>query len=619
MADRLQPGLQVTNANLGVVNEISRNFLFAEEYYRTAIDINSRHYFPFERLGFVYMNTTNYAMADSFFYEADLRKKGFHFRENEISISPQPLVESPYFPFFCDMDTLVLKKDDIMAFFTWGVQNYDKTDYINADRILKRVVALDKKNPLVFHYLGKIFYDQKNWETAEVMFKYAAQYWLNDARFKRYCDSVIKSKKYPYQHDCFENFFRKHYYEKIEDYYFLAKLYESWAHYEEAEIFYRKIISFKPADLGGYLKLWQMLEKLGRYTEAEKVIKSFSAFDKERSDRELNEFYRRTIKQIPENGDWPYRLGLFLYDRASLKSRALYFDTIIWFPKLNKEIFMDFDNYSKIGNELSWDISIHGSPKKVNIEQIHENRIVIHLPGIDEYIVLADAIYTPRKDAIEYLLKADSLLTETEVKADINFKVGNVYVWAGSKKQSYPYYARSVNLIPDNASARLSLIDVCKAIYKNRAGLEQLNYLYDHRQINFPKRLLFAEFLIHSGQFDTAKKVIEEAQAIHPYQVPETFDLLGRLNLLSGQAEQAIRYYKDYLNAMYAMATQYAKSGNQNEAWKWLEESMKKGFIYSWVLQFDPAWSNVKSSKKWIDLINRFPKKKYPIPTDVTK
>jgi tetratricopeptide (TPR) repeat protein len=193
----------------------------------------------------------------------------------------------------------------------------------------------------------------------------------------------------------------------------------------------------------------------------------------------------------------------------------------------------------------------------------------------------------------------------------------------GFKKKAYPYYARSVELIPDNASARLSLIDVCKALYKNRAGLEQLNYLYEHQQIDFPKRLLLAEFFIHSGQFDKAKKIIEEAQAIHPYLVPETFDLLGRLYLLSGQAELAILFYRDYLNTspdnpntMYAMATQYAKSGNQNEAWKWLEESLKKGFNYSWVLKFDASWKDFRNTMKWNDLIKRFPMKKYFIATN---
>ncbi|HEY6062213.1 MAG TPA: caspase family protein, partial [Chitinophagaceae bacterium] len=548
VADGLQADQQNNNANLGVIYEKSGNWLFAEEFYRKAIDINSRHYFPFERLGFVYMNMTQYAEADSFFYEADLRKKGYHFKENESDVGDLGIVAAPMSEFFCNIDTLILQKDDLLAFFTWGVQEYKVKNYKNAERILKKVIALDKTNPLVFHYLGKILYDQQKWEDAEVMFKFAVKYYLNDSDFKKYGDSVINSKKYPYDHDCFENFFRDSYYDRIEDYYFLATLYESWAHYEEAEIYYRKIIESDKNNLGGYVKLWRMLEKLGRYTETEKVIQSYAEYDKERTERELNEFYRRTIPKFPENGDWSYRLGLLLYERAEAKSREAYLDTIIWFPKLNREIFIDLDSYKRLGTDLKWDKTITGSPQLVTVvPQLHENPAGIIIPGTREGLTLADAIYTPRKDAITYLLKADSLFTETETKADINFKVGNVFVWAGSKKQAYPYYAKSVELVPDNAGARLSLVDVCKSLYKNRVGLEQLNYLYGHQQINFQKRLLLAEFLVHSSQFEKAKKIIEEAQAIHPYVVPETFDLMGRLYLLSGQAAKANLFYQDYL------------------------------------------------------------------------
>ena len=176
--------------------------------------------------------------------------------------------------------------------------------------------------------------------------------------------------------------------------------------------------------------------------------------------------------------------------------------------------------------------------------------------------------------------------------------------------------------MPDNAGARLNLVDVCKALYKNRAGLEQLDYLYEHQQINFPKRLLFAEFLVHSSQFEKAKKVIEEVQAIHPYVVPETFDLMGRLYLLSGQPTQAIRFYKDFLassknnpNTLYTIASLYAKAGNGTEAWKWLQESLIKGFRYSWVLQYDPSWKNLRNTKNWDNLIKRFPMKKYDNPS----
>src|SRR6202008_1567661 len=91
-AERLQPRLSTTQINFGILNELSGNLLYAEENYRDAIDINSRHYFPFERLGFVYMNTTQYALADSFFHEADLRKKGYNFRENELIPFPEGIV-----------------------------------------------------------------------------------------------------------------------------------------------------------------------------------------------------------------------------------------------------------------------------------------------------------------------------------------------------------------------------------------------------------------------------------------------------------------------------------------------------------------------------------------------
>lgn len=628
LAESLQADLQNTNTNLGLIHELSGNWLFAEEFYRKAIDINSRHYFPFERLGFVYMSTTQYAAADSFFYEADLRKKGYHFKESE-SDEGRWSVDSPVFPFlYCNVDSLILQKDDILAFFTWGVQEYQATNYKNAGRILKKVIALDKTNPLVFHYMGKIFYDQKKWEEAEVMFRFAVNYYLNDSAFNKYCDSVITSKKYPYAHDCYEEFFRGNYYQMIEDYYFLATLYESWAHYEEAEAWYRKIIELDKTDLRGYVKLWRMLEKLGRYTETEKVIQSYTAYDKERTERELNEFYRRILSKFPENGDWAYRLGLLLYNRAEKKSRETYLDSIIWFPKLNKEVFIDIDSYNRLGTDLKWDQTINGSPRLVTVQpHLYEVPTRITIPGTGEVDTLADAIYTPRKDAITYLLKADSLLTETETKADINFKVGNVYVWSGSKKQAFPYYKRSVELVPDNAGARLSLIDICKALYKNRAGLEQLNYLYDQQQINFPKRLLLAEFLVHSSQFEKAKKIIEEAQAIHPYVVPETFDLMGRLYLLSGQPTQAIQFYKNYWlatskknpNTSYIIASLYAKTGNGTEAWKWLEESMKNGFRYSWVLQFDPSWNKFRNSNNWNNLINRFPMKKYPGPGIATR
>jgi tetratricopeptide (TPR) repeat protein len=597
------------------------------------------------------MNTTDYAAADSFFYEADLRKKGYHFEGNLWGPTRWVLPTFPGDYIQCPVDTSILDKRDVFAFFTWGVQEYESGKYANAVRVLNKVIALDKTNPLVFHYLGKIYFDQQKWEEAEVMFKYAMQFSLNTEKFDQYVDSVIHSATYLYDHECFEKFFKKKFYEQIEDYFFAGRLYELWNHPDEAESVFNKIIDLQPDDIGGYLKLWQLLENLGRYTEAEQVINYYGEINPERSERELNEFYRRTIEKFPENADWNYRLGLLLYSRAEAQSKAPYIDTIVWFPRINKEIFIDLDVYHTIGTteEMTlYDKMSTGAPKEVTLGFRKERSAYFRVPGTMESLRLADAIYLPRKDGIEYLSRAEELIPETESRADINFKIGNIYVWAGSKKQAYPYYVRSLDLIPSNANARFNLVDVSKAIYKNREALKQLNFLYDSGQINFPKRLLLSEFDIHAGRYETADKLLTEAESFYPYVLPEIADLRGRLNMLAAKPKIAISFYESFLNTgifdtyvansgfgtsvadngdtvistsiqlidsrripAYSIARLYAKTGNTKQALKWLQTAIDYGFNLSFVLKYDPYMENLRKTSGWKKLTRNIMFKTY--------
>ncbi len=126
-----------------------------------------------------------------------------------------------------------------------------------------------------------------------------------------------------------------------------------------------------------------------------------------------------------------------------------------------------------------------------------------------------------------------------------------------------------------------------KSIYKNRAALENLDYLYDNKKINFPDRLLLAEFSTYAGQFNKAKKILEEAESIYPYMLPEIADLNGRLQLISMNPAKALPYYQDFLatnpndfSTMYTIAKLYAQMKNEKEAWKWLQLSIEKGFQF---------------------------------------
>jgi len=629
IADSLQAGLQITNVNLGAVYENSGNQLFAEEYYRDAIDINSRHYLPFERLGVLYNNLTKYETADSFFYEASLRKMGFHFlgADNHIALA-KPEVEA-FGSIFCVVDSNKLLKDDVMAWFYLGETEYyrgrytdpndpfktliDTVHYINAERFFKKVIAADRKDPLVYHYMGKLFYDLKKWENAEVMFRLALDNCLDTPEFKLHCDSIKESKNWSYDHHCVDTFYRANFYNRIEDLYFIASVYEKWGHHEEAEASYRKIIEDSPEDVAGYMKLWQNMEKLGRFTEAEKIIQDFGHYNSKLAFTELNAFYKRAMDAYPSDANWPYKLGLLLYERASQPSRYHYLDSIVYFPLLNRDVFMDVKEHNKFLTSYP-DMQLDRATSQNGI-LLRVDTVQLRLPGTNETMKKAPSpIFTPRMDAIEYLSKAAQMIKEPETLADIYFKIGNVNVWAGSKKWSYRYYDMAITMAPDNAAFRLKMVDIAHDLYKNRAVLENLEYLYDQNQINFPDRMLLAEYDIAAGKFDLAKKILSEADAIYPYNVSAIEDLRGRLFLLSKQPKQALGWYKQYLfennndnQTTYTIARLYAQMGDNSGAWKWLEDAMKKGFNYSWVLKYDPVWEKYRDTQKWNSLLTRYP------------
>lgn len=646
IADSLQKNLQSISINRGFIFERKGNLLFAEEDYHHAIEINSRHYLPFERLGYVNMNAANYALADSFFYEADLRKKGYHFKGNEWELAPWAEPYSPELFVACDVDSSILEPTDIFAFFTWGVQEYQKKKYANAIRILRKVVAIDKANPLIYHYLGKAYYDQQKWEEAEVMFKLAAVNSKDSTQFRRYVDSVVRSKKFKYYHECFEKFFKFKYYHQVEDYYFLGTLYENWKHVEEAEKYFRLITTFRrtkeydefgrltytPAiqlfygeQTPGYVKLWQLLEKLGRYNETEAVIKNYAQESEMQSDWELNEFYRRMTGRFPDNGEWVYRLGNLLYKYAPNTARLKYLDSIAWFPLMNKEMFIDTAVYVNLGLNDSltlYDRSETGAISKIKLFKmdVRLQREYYTVPGTGESILRADCIYMPRMDGIAYLQRAAQLIPEKETLADIHFKTGNIYLWAGSKKMAYPYFEKSLSLIPDNANARLTLVDIYNALHKNRAAFSQLNNLSDSNQVNLPKRILFARYNILAGNFDKAEESLTKTESYVPYLIPEINNLRGLSGMLANKPARAIEYYAKSMNAKgdnpawynnYSLARLYAKTGNADEAWKYLQLSIKAGFNYSYVLQNDSYMESLRNSPKWQTAINSIVMKKY--------
>lgn len=180
-ADSLQPNLAFVNINAGLLMEKNGNLLSAESHYLRAIKENNVHYLPYERLGYLYINTGQYARADSFLYDAKIRKvqfaiNGEAFRFGvRMSVAP-PTPEAPYI-FSC------INKYDTL-FKGWAAYNetigaiakLQSTSDSEREAGKKMMIKILEKHPdIIFanHYLGKQLFNEGNYKQAELYLKKA--------------------------------------------------------------------------------------------------------------------------------------------------------------------------------------------------------------------------------------------------------------------------------------------------------------------------------------------------------------------------------------------------------------------------------------------------------------
>jgi tetratricopeptide (TPR) repeat protein len=561
-------------------------------------------------------------MADSFLHEAALRKKGYHFEKSAVNPLSVDYVMAPFNEMTCFMDPRAKEGRDIMALFTFGVQFYQGQRYDTARMYLRRVVNYDQHNPLAYHYLGKIAFDQGRYEEAQLMFKMAGTYYLEEDQFNVYCDSVIRSVHYPYDHKCYEDYFKAKHYKVEEDNYFLADIYEKWSRVDEAEECYRQLIVARPEDALSNLLYSNLLESSGRWAESERVIMNYAEHDNVQGSYELNAFYRRAISDQPENADWYYRLGLYLYKLAKEPTSAEYIDSVFYFQSISQEVFIDTSNVHEIGKKYSWDRNI----KEIMDIPVGQkdptltNR-AITVPGTLKRVPIADPIEMPRKDAILYLHLADSLINDANISSDLQNKIGNVYLFAGSKKMAFPHFINAVALDTNNVSARLNIVNAGKNIYKNREVLKQLNWFDATGKMDFERRLLMANYSLRAGEFDKAKRSLDTAENEYPGIHSEILESSAAWFAAKKDFKNAVLWYNDLLNmqpndpvVLYNLARSYAQTGNKTSAWRYLTQSMKNGFHFGYVLDEDYAWASFRNDSRWKDLRKKYPDIKYKEP-----
>lgn len=583
-ADSLQKNYQGTYVTAGMLYQMKKNLLQAEELFRKSIRLNSRHYLPFERLGFLYISTTRYALADSFFRQAEMRKAGFNidYPDEEDPESPMGSSREPsYKP--CAMPAVINEKD-VMTWLVMGLNYLDEEKYLEAETAFKKVTHTDSRNPLAFHYLGKIMWQQKRWQEADVYLNYSIECYMEEKNFNTYCDSL---KKYITNKDsCIENNFRKAYYGRQEDYFLLAETYLNWNHFSEAQDQYEKILAMDPSSTGAYYKLWSLMEQLGRHEDAELVLYRYKQSNYENGLRELNAFYKHITALLPASGEWLYKAGNFLYYEALLRPELYTGEYFENYPDT------DISNYKK-------DVLLSD-----NLAGGHRQSFII--PGLDERVFYSDRVKNPKGQSIIYFLKADSLLSDTGRLAAVNEKIGNLYVSLHATGRAFPYYQKALDFSSQNSGLRLKLVNALNENYYFQDAKKQLDTLYSKGEINFGNLLLMSDYMIRSGEFDSADVRLSKAKKIDFLQKPAIDKLYEKLYFSSKKYDSALVYYTKHSQQsphdpyiMYTIAKIKYAQNNKEESYAWLENAIKAGFDHYWVLLYDATWADERNTAKW--------------------
>ena len=587
-AKKLQPGLPLLYVNEANLYEKKGNLLMAEELQRKSIELNSRHYLPYERLGGIYIKTTDYALADSFLHEAQLKKLGLDFGKPLDEFSPdRPIVVLAKRP-LCPVGNS--GKDDAQMEFLRGLENTYEMP-VEAEKNFKIAITIEKTHPIAYYYLGMLMYRQKRWQEAEYFLKKAIVHYIDADSFYRYVQPFAASL--PADRECLAEVLRNAH--LSEEYYHMhiADAYRKWRHYDEAVAHYRQAIKLNNRQVFAYIQLWTLLEFMERFKDAEKALIENYLFNKsDETAADLNGFYDRMIGRVAENessyskAEWHYKAGDFLYKFAAEEPDKYLYD--------RKETEPDkaTERYAAIFDS-SW----------VQVVERYDST---------QLVARAKHITYPLSNAIKWLRVADSLVSDEDESAAIAGKLGDLYTWIGLPQKATIYFAKAAAIKPHNASTRMKLADTYAASYHYQSSMLLMDTLYARNEINLDQQLTLAKYYIHSGDVQKGRQLAGETTEKFLELPQELTSLFGKSAMFEGKLKDAVGIYKqmdDNATTNYTIARLYAQLNNAAESFKWLQLALANRFNYVYILHYDPALSTLRHTSKWAQLI-----KNYPLP-----
>jgi tetratricopeptide (TPR) repeat protein len=603
IADSLQPGLAYVQMNAGLMMEQEKRWLDAESQYLKAIDGNNFHYLPFERLGMLYIQRGDYALADQFLHEARIRKESFSLNESDFKfgvelagMAPpgdlQPVMDS------CDYAN-ISSGSPFEAFdkLANGIRLVKGASAGNAEgmELLRQALQADANLPFAHHYLGKAHYAQRQWKEAETYLRKAVTGYRNDSSLKRYMKSVFTGNNMAHVDNCLPRMIVNSRYDLLEDYYMLGSIYEQTSQANAALRVYDSVIQLenrrqdeqaayhgfgdgqhsvpeefeallvrfeKPIRKGGTIKAARLLESMERFQEAEKILLDQVAANRKAGDRRQAALNAKTpgTWQIP--GGIPYNFYWLNINRDMESETWNFYQRMMdrfprdpfWKEKAGRFLYrrlkmtfdgMPVDQYRPFyawTQQSAYPWTGDDAPKLTPSEEFN-------LPGSAERVVIDMPSYDPVLEARRCLLEFVQLSGEIRPSATIMESLANLNAWSGHTSDAMYWYAKAVMAKPDNRTLRNKYISYLVAFDEFPAARDQLVILNQRKQASREQRLQLADYQALSGAFQQADVVLRGFRPLNQAERQEYFSVMARMQWLKGNPSRALAYLRDSLKA----------------------------------------------------------------------
>lgn len=564
-ADSLQPNLSYVFMNRGLLYERARDWLGAETSYLRAIRLNDVHFFPYERLAGLYLNTGRFADADYYYFLTDTRKRDFALNDTyfHFGVEQGGMPHGEAWPGeVADCVGDVPDGNGRLQPFVQllrGLQQLHRQATPDSGLTLLQT-ALQKVPglPLARHYIGAEYFRQGRWGEAEKTLRQALSDYSDEPALRLKLRALLYGRQAP-RDTCLLSFLAQYRYDVLEDRYLLGAVYEKQLRYQQAADQYRAIMAVEnqrqmaqaklgklasllsavfsqgipqerldyaigqttaeaqlPVTMGGAFKLARLYESRGKPLLAERVLLQQAALNRAAASARKLAMERSPYKQVRIDmglSAWVF----FLRINAVLEN-----ETNAFYKRMTAAFPRDSRWYEKGGlflynrmktayetipvNEYKFfteTFDKYTYPWTGELKKDRPDSSFV-LPGTGEKLTVENLADHPLKLALQDLSAAIRFSGEAEPRTEVRLALADVHNWYGNADTAISLMKEEVKKAPANAGLRNKLIETMVYNGNLTEARDQLRILYEQKALHKEQVLQAAEFGIAAGNFSWA-------------------------------------------------------------------------------------------------------------------